>query len=174
MGLLDFLGFGGAREPADQHDSAQTVRQISDALQSMDREKARYVAAFAFLLGRVAHADLEISDEETDEMRRIVEGMGGLPEDQAALVVEIAKSQHLLLGGSENFSVAQEFEKMASRDQKLALLNCLFAVGSADQSISTVEDNEVRKISRELRLDHADFIAARSSYKQHLAVLKKS
>ena len=173
MGLLDFLGFRAADAPPDSHESARTIRAIASTLQSMDRDKARYIAAFAFLLGRVAHADLEISDQESAEMQRIVEGLGGLPEDQAALVVEIAKSQNLLLGGSEDFSVAEEFQRISSREQKIALLNCLFAVSSADQSISTVEDNEIRKISRELKLDHADFIAARSAYKEHLAVLKK-
>lgn len=172
MGLLDFLGFSGARGE-QEHASAQTVRRIAATLKEMEPEKARYIAAFAFLLGRVAHADLDISDEETAEMQRIVEGLGGLPEDQAALVVEIAKSQNLLLGGSENFSVAEEFSRTATHAQKLALLNCLFAVSSADQSISTVEDNEIRLISKELRLDHADFIAARSAYKQHLEVLKR-
>jgi uncharacterized tellurite resistance protein B-like protein len=78
-----------------------------------------------------------------------------------------------LFGGTENFVVAQEFNRVATRAQKLALLNCLFAVSSSDRSISTVEDNEVRKISRELRLDHSDFIAARSAYKEHLEVLRK-
>lgn len=173
MGLLDFLGFATGSDQPDTHESAETIREIASALGKMEPERARYIAAFAFLLGRVAHADLEISSEESAEMQRIVEGLGEIPEDQAALVVEIAKSQNVLFGGTAGFSVGTEFEKLASRSQKLALLNCLFAVSSADQSISTIEDNEVRKISKELRLDHSDFIAVRSSYKQHLAVLKR-
>jgi hypothetical protein len=46
-------------------------------------------------------------------------------------------------------------------------------VCSADRSISTVEDNEIRKISTELKLSHEDFIAVRLNYRDHLAVLKK-
>jgi uncharacterized tellurite resistance protein B-like protein len=53
------------------------------------------------------------------------------------------------------------------------LLNCLFSVSSSDRSISTVEDNEIRMISQELRLDHSDFIAARSAFREHLEVLKR-
>ena len=41
-------------------------------------------------------------------------------------------------------------------------MNCLFAVSAVDQSIQTVEDNAIRQIASELRLEHADFIAARS------------
>jgi uncharacterized tellurite resistance protein B-like protein len=89
------------------------------------------------------------------------------------LVVQIAKSQATLFGGTENFLVTREFNKMASREQKLALLECLFAVSAADESISNVEDREVRQIANELQLTHQDFINARLMYKEHLAVLKK-
>ncbi|MBI1353330.1 MAG: hypothetical protein GC160_03210 [Acidobacteria bacterium] len=173
MGWLDFLGFGGGERPPSDPDSAQTIRKIVDQLGQMEPEKARYVAAFAYLLGRVANADLDISAAETREMEHIVERMGGLPEEQAVLVVQIAKTQNKLMGGTEDFNITQALNDIATRPQKLALLNCLFAVSSSDHSISTLEDNEIRKISRELRLDHSDFIQARLAYKEYLEVLKK-
>jgi uncharacterized tellurite resistance protein B-like protein len=174
MGLLDFLFKSGKPEPQlDAETGSTAIRKITDALGQMEPEKARYVASFAYILGRVANADLNISDEETREMERLVEGMAGLPEEQAILVVQIAKAQNTMFGATDGFSVTEAFSQTATRAQKLALLNCLFAVSSSDHSISQVEDNEVRKISAELRLDHGDFIAARSLYLQHLQVLKK-
>jgi uncharacterized tellurite resistance protein B-like protein len=174
MGLLDFLGFGGSSEPnAQDASSAETIHKIASSLERMDKEEARYVACFAYLLGRVAHADLEISPAETREMEEIVQTRGGLTQDQSALVVQIAKTQNQLFGGTENYVIASEFNRTANRAQKVALLNCLFAVSSSDRSISTVEDNEIRKISQELRLDHSDFIAARSAFREHLEVLKR-
>ena len=174
MGLLDFLGFGGSSKPEPRDGSAaETIHKIAASLEEMDPNEARYIACFAYLLGRVAHADTHISEEETREMEQIVQARGGLPDDQAALVVQIAKTQNKLFGGTENYVIASEFNKIASRAQKVALLNCLFAVSSSDQSISTVEDNEIRKISQELRLDHSDFIAARSAFREHLEVLKR-
>lgn len=174
MGLLDFLFKPGETDHlADAAAGSTAIRKIADALGQMEPDRARYVASFAYILGRVANADLSISDEETREMERIVEGMAGLPEDQAILVVQIAKTQNAMFGGTDGFSVTETFSRTATRAQKLALLNCLFAVSSSDHSISQVEDNEVRKISAELRLDHSDFIAARSLYLQHLQVLKK-
>jgi len=44
---------------------------------------------------------------------------------------------------------------------------------AVDRTIHTVEDNEIRQIASELRLEHADFIAARSAHVEHLQVLKK-
>jgi len=174
MGLLDFLFRPGKPEQkADAAAASTAIRKITDALSQMEPDRARYVASFAYILGRVANADLNISGEETREMERIVEGMAGLPEEQAILVVQIAKTQNAMFGATDGFSVTEAFSQTATRAQKLALLNCLFAVSSSDHSISQVEDNEVRKISAELRLDHSDFIAARSLYLQHLEVLKK-
>ena len=118
----------------------ETVRKIVDALEGMDSQKARYVAAFAYLLSRVANADRNISQEETRAMERIVMERGGLPEEQAILVVQMAKTQNRLFGGTENFLVTQEFNEIASREQKLALLDCLYAVSAADNSISTKEE----------------------------------
>ena len=174
MGLLDFLGFGGDSDTKPRDDSsAETIHKIANSLKQMEREQARYIACFAYLLGRVAHADLDISEAETREMEHIVESRAGLTADQAALVVQIAKTQNELFGATENYVVASELNRIANRAQKLALLNCMFAVSSSDQSISTLEDNEIRMISQELRLDHADFIAARSAFREHLEVLKR-
>ena len=67
--------------------------------------------------------------------------------------------------------VAREFAALATSGERLALLRCLFAVSAADESVAVREDNEIRQISRELRIEHADFIAARAEVRQHLAVL---
>jgi len=99
---------------------------------------------------------------------------GGLPEELAVIVVQMAKTQNQLFGGTENYLVTREFERIATREQKLALLECLFAVTAADENISTAEDNVINQISSELKLSHADYIAARSHFRQYLAVLKPS
>lgn len=174
MSLMKLFGWDTAtaeRAGAPQAETA-TVRRIVERLEQLPRERARYVAAFAFILSRVAHADLEISEEETRAMERIVVEQGGLPEEQAIIVVQMAKTQNLLFGGTENYLVTREFNHLADREQKLSLLRCLFAVSAADETVSTVEDNVILQITTELRLEHADFIAARSEFRDYLGVLK--
>jgi uncharacterized tellurite resistance protein B-like protein len=151
----------------------ETIRKISESLDLLEPERARYVAAFAYLLCRVARADLKISALESRIMERIVVEIGGLPEEQAVLVVQIAKTQNRIFGGTENFLVAREFGAMASLEQKFALLHCLYSVAAADELISTVEDNEISQIADELRIEHGDFITVRSAYRDSLAVLKR-
>jgi uncharacterized tellurite resistance protein B-like protein len=172
MSILKFLGLAGNPDHASHSGETDTVRKIVQELDSLPEDQARYIAAFAYLLSRVARADLSVSPEETAAMERIVVTQGGLPEELAPVVVQMAKSQNMLFGGTENWLVTREFERIATREQKLAVLDCLFAVAAADNNISTEEDYVVKQISEELKLYHSDYIAARLRFKEYLAVLK--
>ena len=135
MGFLDFL-----KAPRDESEPGSgAVRRIASELAALPAEQARHVAAFAYLLGRVAHADRDISAAESDRMAELVRDTGGLSGDQAELVVEIAKAQNRLFGHVENFLVARDFREVASDDQRHRLLDCLFAVSAADDEISSEE-----------------------------------
>ncbi len=173
MSILKFLGLEGtASAKATQAAKTEAVREITRKLENLPPEKARYVAKFAYILARVANADMKVSQAETEEMERIVERVGGLPPEQAVVVVHAAKTRNLVFGGTDNFLVTREFSKVATREQKLRLLDCLFAISAVEGDISSVEDNEIRQISRELQLEHRDYIAVRLRYRDHLAVLK--
>lgn len=178
MGILDVVfgrGHDGSPRMTEVDRSSaetETARRIVEELEHLEPDKARYIACFAYLLSRVAHADLDISDEETATMERIVVEHGHLPEDQALIVVQMAKTHTRLFGGTEDYLVAREFGEVADREQKLALVECLFAVSAAHDGISTVEDVEISKIANELGLDRTELARLRTTYKDHLNVLK--
>jgi len=174
MSILKLFGIAsGESDEASDPDQTETVRKIVEKLDHLPPQRARFVAAFAYILSRVAHADMNISDEETREMERMLVDRGHLPEEQAVIVVQMAKTQNLLLGGTENYIVTREFNRMASREEKLTLIECLFAVSAADTSISTTESTVIRQIADELKLAHRDYVEVRSKFRDHLAVLKK-
>jgi len=174
MSILKFLGYDPCGTAA-AHESAETetVRKIVAALDRLEPDRARHIAIFAYILSRVARADMVISEAETRAMESIVEEAGGLTPEQAILVVQMAKTQAILFGGTENYLVTREFNRLATREEKLALLRCLFAVSASDDSISVMEDNEIRRIADELRLTHEDFIAVRTEFRDRLSVLRK-
>ncbi|MEE9562500.1 MAG: TerB family tellurite resistance protein [Thermoanaerobaculia bacterium] len=171
MSILDLFGLG-AKAETDREQGTETVRKIVAELAALEPEKARYIAAFAYIMGRVAHADRQISSEETRAMEEIVRKLAHLPEAQAVLVVEIAKSQNRLFGGTENFLVTREFTDISTPDQRQELLDCLFAVSAADESISSVEEAQIRQIASELGFSHREYVEARSVYSRHREVLK--
>jgi uncharacterized tellurite resistance protein B-like protein len=160
------------REASGREADTQTVRRIVQELEAMEPEKARYLAAFAFILSRVAHADSHVSAEETQEMERTVERWGGISAAQAILVVEIAKAQSSLFGATEDFLVTRQFKSMSTPVQREQLLHCLFAVSAADDSISSLEETLIRQIAAELDVVDREFIAIRCSYNDKRAVLK--
>ncbi|MEM8930071.1 MAG: TerB family tellurite resistance protein [Acidobacteriota bacterium] len=172
--LLSFFGLGGDDvASAESAGDTRSVRKIVSQLEGLEPERARTLAAFAFLLGRVAHADLDIGSEEIGEMERLVQEVGGLTEPQAVLVVEIARSQNQLLGHVESFQVAREYRGLTDKDERLRLLHCLFAVSAADDSISAAEEKEVRQIAEELGFSHREFIDVRSEYNEKRSVIQR-
>ena len=144
------------------------LRETLEALDNLDPEQARYLAAFAYLLGRVAYADQHISAEETQAMEALVREHGQLSQDQAMVVVQLAKTSNLLFGGTANYVVAREFSERATYEQKLAVMRCLFAVSATDEAISTAEEGEIHRIANELRIDHPDLLALRLAFRRHL------
>jgi uncharacterized tellurite resistance protein B-like protein len=151
----------------------ESVRKIVQALDRLEPERAKFIAGFAYLLGRAARADLNISLKETQTMERILMERAGLPEEQAIIVIQMAKTQNILFGATENFLVSREFRSIATHEEKLALLDCLYAVAASENLISTIEDNEISQIADELRIEHPDLISVRSRYRDSLAVFQK-
>ena len=101
--LKRFLGSIGGNDPASGDRDTETVRRIAAELERLPPDTAKYLAGFAYILARVAHADLDIDDSETREMERIATSLASLSEAEAALMVQIAKSQARLLGEHSPF-----------------------------------------------------------------------
>jgi uncharacterized tellurite resistance protein B-like protein len=153
---------------APEKEEFAPLRETLEALDHLEPDRARFLSAFAYLLGRVAHADQHVSPEETRAMEALVREQGQLSEDQAMVVVQLAKTSNLLFGGTANFLVAREFSALATYDQKLALMRCLFALSATDDAISTAEEGEIHRVAKELRIDHPDLIALRVAHARHL------
>jgi uncharacterized tellurite resistance protein B-like protein len=172
MSLLGWLRTSAAS--SHEHGDTETVRRIVGELDKLDPARARHVAAFAYVLSRVAGADLHISDVETARMVELVRRVGNLPEAQAVIVVEIAKNQNRLFGGTENFLVTREFREIASEDERRELLDCLFAVSAADDAITAEEEAQIWQIASELGFTHQDYLQVCLKYTDKRTVLRKS
>ena len=169
MAMWKWLGFG-ADQPSAEFDS---LTEIEKALVGLDKTRARYAACFAYILTRSARADHEVSDAETGEMEGLVAAHTGLSLDQAGVAVRLAAAQARRSGGTDDFVITREFDRLATHDQKVALVDCLFAVSSVDASIVTVEDNEIRRIANELKIEHPEYIAVRARHLENLEVLRR-
>jgi len=174
MAFFDFLEsfLKGVIEETPGSGDTESVRKIVALLDGVSPDRARFLAAFAYLMARVAHADFDVSDKELAHIRQILEVRGTLPASQAEAVAELARRQTVHEGSTEDFLVTREFRRIATRDEMLHLLDCLFAVAASHDAISVVEDNTIRQIASELNLEHHEFIVIRSRYRDKLAVFQ--
>jgi uncharacterized tellurite resistance protein B-like protein len=163
LGLSDEPKEGGEHAP---------LRELVETLEHLEPERARYLARFAYLLGRIAHADRHISADETRAMEAVVAEEGGLSADQALMVVGLAKSSNALFGGTADFQVAQEFADGASYEQKLALVRCLFRIAATDAAISMAEETEIHRVANQFKILPQDLMTLRVTHGRFLPGLR--
>lgn len=161
----------GPAAPAEDHDT-ETVRRIAGQLDALPIDRARFLAAFAYILMRAAAADLEISDVEARIIEDLVAEHGGLPPAQAVLVAQMAKSQSLLYGGTEDYLVTRQFRDLSTETDRLALLRCCYLVGAADDTITVEESDTLQEIARELDIDRRAVNVIRDEFAPKLSAMK--
>jgi uncharacterized tellurite resistance protein B-like protein len=175
MTLRRFLPAAPAADPgqpaAEDHDT-ETVRRIAGQLDALPIDRARFLAAFAYILMRAAAADLEISEVESRAIEDLVAEHGGLPRAQAVLVAQMAKSQSLLYGGTEDYLVTRQFRELSTEEDRLALLRCCYLVGAADDTITVDESDTLQEIARELDVDRSAVSAIRNEFAPKLSAMK--
>jgi uncharacterized tellurite resistance protein B-like protein len=170
MSILKFLGLQTDPSPTEEGD---TALRLQEALEHLEPAKARYITSFALILGRVAGADDAISEKELQEIDRIIRVEGGLDDKQASLVLELTRNRDVL-GQAVDSLVTGQFGRVASREQKTQLLNCLFSVAAAEGNVSEVEEDMIHMISGEINLPERDFIGVRYRYLKYLPAKSKS
>lgn len=176
MGWQHFLGgsnpqASGEAGAADARDT-ETVRRIVGQLEALPRDRARFLAAFAYILTRVAAADLDISAVEEGRIEALIAEHGNLPEAQAVLVAEMARSQSLLVGGTEDYLVTRQFRELSTEEERLDLLRCCYLVSAADDDISIAETDTLRDIARELDVERHAVNALRDEFAPKLSTMK--
>jgi hypothetical protein len=151
---------------------SETVRKIAGELQALPLEQRKFVAGFAYVLGRAALGDLHVSDEEAAMIEQTVVEVAGLTEPQAVLVVEIARNQGELYGATEDYLVTREFARAATREQRERLLRAAFAVAGAD-SIDAMESAELNEIGKELGFTVSEVDSIRLEFRDKLSAVQK-
>ena len=121
MSILKLFGLSGeSASTNEQSDSdGESILRIAKELDALPDDQALHLATFAYVLGRVAHADSHFSEAETEKMQDIVQLLGHIPESQAVLLVEIAKHQVRLFGGTDNVAVSQRFRQRSTPEQRI-------------------------------------------------------
>jgi uncharacterized tellurite resistance protein B-like protein len=150
----------------------ESVRLIAKQLSGMPPAKARYLAAFAYLLGRAANANLAVSEAELLEMQQLVEEVGGLEGDTAHLVVVLAGAQSGQFGATEDFLVTREFKAISTMEEREKLIRCCFLVMAADDEIDETESWLANRLAEELDIERPDLNHIRDEFHDQLSSVR--
>jgi tellurite resistance protein len=173
-------GLFGSKEPeqpvAARPDPASTetesIRKISSQIEALPIDQRRFIAGFAYVLARAAHADLDISEAELAYIEKAVVEVGHLTEAQAVLVVEMARNMTELYGATEDYVVTREVANNSTRQQREDLLRTAFAVGAADDTITAAESAELNEIGKELGFPSEEIDSIRYEFRDQLAAIQ--
>jgi uncharacterized tellurite resistance protein B-like protein len=115
--------------------------------------------AVALLLLDVARADLEVTTEERQVARQLLERFFPVSPDQAQALVDAAQRE------AEQATSLYPFTSLINREcnleERIRIVGMLWKVSSADGKIDAHEEHLVRKVADLLYVPHARFIQAK-------------
>jgi uncharacterized tellurite resistance protein B-like protein len=149
-----------------------SLAEIGAQLDALPPEEARFVAAFAYLLARIAGADLRTDSVERDSIAQRLEAFAEIDHDLAGILADTAIRAATDHDATDDHLVARSFRDMSEQPERIRLIRCLYAVAAADEEISTVEDNEIYEIAKAIGINHTDVISLRLEHKKYLVALK--
>jgi uncharacterized tellurite resistance protein B-like protein len=171
MSLLRRLGFGTRHD-----DPTAAPRGLSDAVRSslahLSRERAELAAAFAGLLIRVAHADEDVSTVEETALRRLIRDHAGLAPEESEVVATLVTSRVQSMAGIDYALLTRAMNEHGSPDDKRRLIECLYAIATADDLVSVVEDDRIAAVGRALMLPRAQLLEIRARHRDRLEVVQ--
>jgi uncharacterized tellurite resistance protein B-like protein len=171
MSLLAHLGLGSPPSTSTVADD-DLVSAVRARLARLPAARAEMIAAFAGLLIRVAAADDDVSPAEAAALRRLVAARAGLGADETEAVADLVTSRLESLSGIEYSRLTRTLNEHASPEEKLQLLDCLYAIATADDLVTVVEEEQIRAVARALMLSHEQLIEVRHRYADRLEVLR--
>lgn len=131
----------------------------TELMTDLSEERLRTLSLAGGLMARVAHVDEDITDDELKTMVSALEEDWELTEEEATYVAGVAITE--VAKDLDPYRLTREFYEATSRQARVHFLEALFAVAAADGRASHQEIEDIRSISRTLKLSHSEFIEAK-------------
>jgi uncharacterized tellurite resistance protein B-like protein len=132
---------------------------LGEAKVDADEQVLRTLSLAGGMMAQVARVNPEVGDAERATMAQALQTHWHLGPDEAAFVVEVAVDESATL--LDPFRLAWQFAEACTPQERVAFLDVLFAVATADGEASYDEIEEIRTIAGSLKLSHEDFIQAK-------------
>jgi uncharacterized tellurite resistance protein B-like protein len=116
----------------------------------------RHICLLGGLMGIVAQADGQIDSRELEEIRMQLRMRHNFDPESLEILTMIIEEESVR--GLDRATLISEYTANATFQERVELLNLLFAVAAADQALTFAELEELRGISAALGLSHRQYI----------------
>ena len=140
--------------------------QHSDAENQEEKEKNIINNACAALLIETALADKVFNTEEIDSMKKTLREVYEI--DEKDLDELISESEKKVSESTSLYEYTRLINDLCDYQDKLKLINNLWAIAFADKHLDKYEEYLIRKISDLLHVSHSDFIQQKLNVKESL------
>jgi uncharacterized tellurite resistance protein B-like protein len=111
------------------------------------------------LMGIVAQADGEIAPQELEEIRHRLRNLGHFEPETLETLLAIIEEESVR--GLDRSRLIAQYTAQLGFDERVGLLDLLFAVAAADGGLTHAELEELRGISAAMNLSHRQYIDAK-------------
>ena len=143
-----------------QHFFEQKIQSVSGGQAAVLPERALQLAT-ATLLIEVSRADFHIDAKEKQAIAAAIQDFFSLSSAETKEIVDLAESE------IDDVTCLFEFTRLVNErfdyQQKLKIVEMMWAVSFADMDKDKYEEHLIRKVSDLLYVSHADFIRLRHS-----------
>ena len=121
-------------------------------------EQALRLAVGALLL-EMSHMDGSVDDEELEVINHALRQSYDLNSEEAAELLALAQAEHA--EAIDSYQFTSLINAHYSMEQRIQLIEMLWQIAYADQSLHKYEEHLLRRISDLLYVSHSAFIAAK-------------
>lgn len=164
MGLFDLF-----RAPGKGDRDLVLLRAVRAEMPTAAEEDVKIVAAMAGLLGQVAYADRPYLPEEEAPIRQALSRVAGLSAEGAERICATLRSSISSIAEVEAREYANFLRELADRELRLYVLDLLLDVAAADENVSVVEVNLVRRLTTVLGLTQDEYNTSQARHRTRLS-----
>ncbi|MDP6736377.1 MAG: TerB family tellurite resistance protein [Nitrospinaceae bacterium] len=119
-------------------------------------DKIYFICLFGTLLATVAHVDGHFDETEQKALKKVLSDHFSFTDKELKVLFEVVAEQ--AQGGFDFHEVTAEINRLVTYNERLKMTDCLFAIAAADGELSHDEAEEIRRITKSLRIPHKAYI----------------
>lgn len=132
----------------------------------LDDDQMHFICLFGSLLASVAHVDDHFDETEKKALQSRLKERFTFNSMEMKILFEIIEEQ--AKEGFDRHEVVTEFNRQVSYNDRLNTVDCFFAIAAADGHISHEEMEEIRVITKTMRVPHKVFIKSKLKFLNQL------